>query len=90
MPQDTKPEKIGGSLFEYIEKVRKFKIDHAITRLIPAMADEFLAEKLEVKMGTLLIELQQIHYLRKDDKPIWQSTLNMPKSDLSWFVIRTR
>lgn len=90
LPQDTSPDQIGESLFVYIENVRKFKIDHAIARLVPALADEYLAKKLEVKEETLLIQLVQTHYMLENDTPVWQSTLSIPKSDFSWYILRTK
>ena len=90
VPQDVTIKELGDSLFSYIIKDLKFNITHAVARLVPAMADDFLAEKLSVKKGTLLIRLVQIHYTRGNNSPIWQSTLSFPDSQFSWYIVRTR
>jgi GntR family transcriptional regulator len=90
LPQDTDPNEIGESLFAYIENIKNLKVNHAIARLVPALADEYLAEKLEINKDSLLIQLQQTHYLLEKDAPVWLCTLSIPKSDFSWFIIRTR
>ena len=90
VPQDVTVEELGDSLFCYIIKNLKFDVTHAVARLVPAMADDFLAEKLSVKKGTLLIRLVQTHYTRGNNAPIWQSTLSFPDSQFSWYIVRTR
>jgi len=42
----------------------------------PALVDTVLAEKLEVSAGTLLIKLDQVHYLQ-DNTPIWYLPFNI-------------
>jgi GntR family transcriptional regulator len=90
VPQIVTPNEIGGSLFVYISKVKHLNITHAVARLVPAMADDFLAEKLSIKPGTLLIRLVQTHYIKENDKPVLQATLSFPDNEFSWYVIRTR
>jgi len=90
VPQDITPEELGDSLFAFVVKTKDLDVDHAVARLIPAMADDFLAEKLEIPEGTLLISLVQTHYVKESDSPIWQSTLSFPKSKFSWYIVRTR
>ena len=90
VPQNITKKEIGDSLFVYIVKNQKLNITHAVARLVPAMADDFLAEKLSVKKGTLLIRLVQTHYIKEDNAPIWQSTLSFPDSKFSWYIVRTR
>jgi len=89
LPPTTTPEKIGGSLFEYVEKKLGLNISHAVARLLPAQAGPDFAQKMEIKEGTLMIKLEQVHYL-KDDTPVWQSTLHFPDSDFGWYIVRTR
>ena len=88
--QDIKAEELGDSLFTYVDINKGLNVDHAVARLIPAMADQFLAEKLEIPEGTLLIRLVQTHYVKENDYPIWSSTLSFPKSKFSWYIVRTR
>jgi len=87
---DISAEELGDSLFSFVLKNLKLNITHAVARLVPAMADDFLAEKLHVAKGTLLIRLVQTHYIEEDDSPIWQSTLSFPDSKFSWYIVRTR
>lgn len=90
LPQAVTAEEIGESLFAYIVEKKKLDITHAIARLVPAMADDFLAEKLCVEKGTLLIQLQQTHYILQHDTPVWRGTLSFPNNEFSWFIVRTR
>lgn len=90
VPQNITAKELGGSLFAFVVKKMKLNITHAVARLIPAMADDFLAKKLNVNQGTLLIRLVQTHYIKENDSPIWQSTLSFPDSKFSWYIIRTR
>ena len=90
VPQNVTMEELGDSLFSYIVKIKGFNVEHAVARLIPGMADNFLAQKLEIPEGTLLIRLVQTHYIKENDSPIWQSTLSFPKSKFSWYIVRTR
>jgi GntR family transcriptional regulator len=89
VPQNVTPDEIGGSIFVYIFDVKQMNITHAVARLVPAMADDFLAEKLCIKTGTLLIRLVQTHYL-EDNSPVLQATLSFPDNEFSWYIIRTR
>lgn len=90
VPQDVTPIKLGDSLFAYILKTKKLDVTHAVARLVPAMADDFLAEKLEIPKGTLLIRLVQTHYIKENDSPVWQATLSFPDSKFNWYIVRTR
>jgi len=90
VPQDITAKDLGDSLFSYVIKNLKLNVTHAVARLIPGMADDFLSEKLSIKKGTLLIRLVQIHYIKENDFPIWQSTLSFPESKFSWYIVRTR
>lgn len=90
VPQDVTVKKLGDSLFAYILKNKKLNVTHAVARLVPAMADDFLSNKLEIPVGTLLIRLVQTHYIKENDSPIWQSTLSFPDSKFSWYIVRTR
>jgi GntR family transcriptional regulator len=90
VPQDVTPKKLGDSLFAYILKTKKLDVTHAVARLVPAMADDFLAEKLEIPKGTLLIRLVQTHYIKENDSPVWQATLSFPDSKFNWYIVRTR
>lgn len=89
LPQNISPDEIGESLFSYFIKKKKLVITHAISRLVPAMADEFLAEKLSVEYGTLLIQMYQTHYIRQNDDPVWHNIVSFPNNSFSWFVVRT-
>ncbi len=88
--QDVTAKKIGDSLFSYIIKKKKLNVTHAVARLVPAMADDFLSNKLEIPKGTLLIRLIQTHYIKENDSPVWQSTLSFPDSKFSWYIVRTK
>ncbi|NPV56389.1 MAG: GntR family transcriptional regulator [Anaerolineae bacterium] len=90
VPQDVTAKELGDSLFGYVLKDLNLNITHAVARLVPAMADDFLAKKLEINKGTLLIRLVQTHYMKENDAPIWQSTLSFPDSKFSWYIVRTR
>lgn len=90
VPQDVTANKLGDSLFAYILKKRKLSVTHAVARLVPAMADDLIAKKLEIPKGTLLIRLVQTHYIKENDSPVWQSTLSFPDSKFSWYIVRTR
>ncbi len=90
VPQDVTEKDLGDSLFSYMLNKKNFNVTHAVARLVPAMADEFLACKLEIPKGTLLIRLVQTHYIEENDFPIWQSTLSFPDSKFSWYIVRTR
>jgi GntR family transcriptional regulator len=88
-PPTTPPDQIGESLFKFSEQKLGLFISHAVARLLPGLADDFLAQKLNVAVGTLLITLDQVHYLTNDN-PIWHSILSYPESTFSWYIIRTR
>jgi GntR family transcriptional regulator len=90
LPQNVSPEEIGGSLFSYFTEKKKLDITHAIARLVPAMADDFLAEKLSIEKGTLLIRMYQTHYIRQNDDPVWHNIVSFPDNSFSWFVLRTK
>ena len=89
MPAPDSPEKVGMSLFQYVEEVLGLYVSHAVARLLPDRADEYLATRLEVPLDTLLIKLDQVHYLQ-DDTPIWYSTLWYPQTKFSWYIVRMR
>jgi DNA-binding GntR family transcriptional regulator len=72
-----------------VENKLGLHISHSVARLLPDLVDNALAEKLEVAPGTLLIKLDQVHYL-KDNKPIWYSILKYRESEFSWYIVRTR
>jgi GntR family transcriptional regulator len=90
VPQNITPQELGDSLFAYVLKNLKLNVTHAVARLVPGMADDFLAEQLSVKKGTLLIRLVQTHYIEEDNSPIWLATLSFPDSKFSWYIVRTR
>lgn len=89
VPTTTPAGSIGESLFAYVEQKLGLHISHAVARLLPAVVDNTLSEKLEVPTGTLLIKLAQVHYLR-DNTPVWYSTLLYRESEFSWYIVRTR
>jgi len=89
VPPSTTPEILGSSLFAFVENKLGMDISHAVSRLLPAQAGPDFAQKMEIEEGTLMIKLEQVHYL-KDDTPVWQSTLHFPDSDFSWYIVRTR
>jgi len=89
LPATTPENSIGESLFAYVEHKLGLDISHAVARLLPAVVDERLSEKLEAPAGTLLIKLAQVHYLR-DNTPVWYSTLLYRESEFSWYIVRTR
>jgi len=89
VPQEITTNEIGGSLFAYLLKNKRWNITHAVARLAPAIADDFLAEKLCIKKGTLLIRLIQTHYV-EDDSPVFQATLSFPDNEFTWYIVRTR
>ncbi len=80
---------IGESLFSYVEERLGLYITHAVARLLPEQADAALAHQLEIAEGALLIKLAQVHYLQ-DNTPIWLSNLLYPRSEFSWYIVRTR
>jgi GntR family transcriptional regulator len=88
-PATTPVASIGESLFTYVENKLGLHVSHSVARLLPALADEALADKLEVAPGTLLIKLDQVHYLQ-DNSPIWYSILQYRESEFSWYIVRTR
>ena len=78
-PATTTTEAIGESLFSFVENKLGLSITHSVARLLPALVDDVLAEKLEVPPGTLLIKLDQVHYLQ-NNSPIWYSILQYRES----------
>lgn len=88
-PPTTPANAIGESLFSYVEKKLGLYIGHAVARLLPAQVDAYLAPKLKVPEGTLLIKLAQVHYL-SDNTPVWYATLLYRESEFSWYIVRTR
>ncbi len=88
-PSTTPVSAIGESLFSFVEQKLGLYIGHAVARLLPAQVDTYLASKLKVSEGTLLIKLAQVHYL-KDNTPIWYATLLYRESEFSWYIVRTR
>lgn len=90
IPQNITEEELGSSLFDYVVKELKLNVTHAVARLVPAMADDLLSNKLTVAKGTLLIRLVQTHYIEENHSPIWQSTLSFPDTKFSWYIVRTR
>lgn len=89
MPSSTDPSTIGGSLFKYTKEKLGLHVSHAVTRLLPAAADEFISQKLQVPQGSLLVDLEQVHYLR-DNTPVWHACVRCPAHVLSWHIVRTR
>lgn len=88
-PVTTPAESIGESLFAYVENKLGLHISHAVARLLPALVDTVLAERLEVPAGTLLIKLDQVHYLQ-DNTPVWYSAIQYRDSEFRWYIVRTR
>ncbi len=88
-PPTISVEAIGESLFTFVEQKLGMHISHAVARLLPAQVDAYLAPKLKVPEGTLLIKLAQVHYL-KDNTPVWYATLLYRESAFSWYIVRTR
>lgn len=73
LPQSILPERLdmsqygeGESIFHVLEDQFHIHIDYAITRIIPVVAPEWLAEKLAIAPGTPVLLLEQKHYEQKD------------------------
>jgi GntR family transcriptional regulator len=90
IPQNLTCNVIGESLFNYVEDTLHLTITHAVAHLVPYLADEFLAEKLCVPKGTLLLRLIQTNYIKGSEAPVWQSTISSPENKFSWYIVRTR
>lgn len=88
-PSTITEEKIGDSLFQFVEQKLGLFISHAVARLLPEQAENPIANKLDIPEGTLLIKLDQVHYL-SDNTPVWHSMLSYPESEFSWYIVRTR
>jgi GntR family transcriptional regulator len=89
LPPTTSQKIVGESLFSFVQDKLGVEISHAVARLLPAQTDEFLSKKLEVPIGTLLIKLDQVHYL-EDNSPVWYSNLLYLDSSFSWYIVRTK
>ncbi len=89
LPPTVTASDIGESLFAYVHKRIGMEISHAVARLLPAKADKLLADKLGVPIGTLLIKLDQVHYL-EDNSPFWYCNLLFLESEFGWYIVRTR
>lgn len=73
LPQSILPEQLdmtpygeGESIFQVLEDQFHIHISYAITRIVPMVASEWLAEKLAILPGTPVLLLEQKHYEQKD------------------------
>lgn len=86
---DTLPEKIGESLCEYIANHLHLTLTHSVAHLMPALADEFMAGKLNITRDSLLLKMVQTNYVKEIEKPVWLSMISCPENEFSWYVVRT-
>jgi len=66
------------SLMDYVQQNLGVKIDHAIATLKPAVSDEFISEKLNIAIGSLMYIVEQVHFV-SDTKPVWFSRVWYPE-----------
>lgn len=65
LSKEQLPEDFSGSLFEFLEGVG-WVIKYGFARVIPTVAGKYLAKKLEIKVGSPLLLLEQVNYTDKD------------------------
>lgn len=82
-------ESLGFSLYKFLEVHCEVFISHAKAEIEPAQCDEFLSEKLEQPVGSLITKISQIHYM-EDNTPVLYSLVYWPLSEFTIKVIRRR
>lgn len=60
--KDYKKEKYQGIVFDFLERFCNRKTYMDLTEIHPAIADEKLADILEVPIGTLLLNMEEVNY----------------------------
>lgn len=54
-----------GSFWHFLEKECGQRVEYGIAKIIPARADSNLARKLKIKVGSLLLLIEQVNYNRE-------------------------
>lgn len=77
--------KMGESLFDYFSDQEKLRIQQAVSRIYPYVADSLTGERLALPQGHLLTLLEQTHYTASGEA-LWYSRA-FYRSDLIGFHI---
>ena len=89
LPDDIKANDLEESLFDFLQQNCGIYITYAVADILPIVADGFLAEQLEVKEGTALLLLKQMHYDDRDN-PLLYSKNYFRRDKFEFHVVRNR
>ncbi|WP_018250192.1 GntR family transcriptional regulator [Orenia marismortui] len=89
LPKDFNKDRITTSLFEFLQNEVNIYITYAVADIIPVIADDFLAEKLELKVGDPILLLKQMHYDDRDN-PVLYSKNYFRSDKFEFHVLRNR
>ncbi|MCK8817995.1 GntR family transcriptional regulator [Natroniella sulfidigena] len=89
LPDDFSSEQMTVSLFNYLQKQCNIYISYAVTDIVPVVADELLAEKLNLSVGTPVLLLKQMHYDDRDN-PVLYSRNYFRSDKFEFHVLRNR
>jgi GntR family transcriptional regulator len=77
------------SLFDYLQEECQIYVTHAVADMVPVIADEILADKLNLDIGDALLLLKQMHYDDRDN-PVLYSKNYFRSDKFEFHVMRTR
>lgn len=86
---EVEPKKIHCSLFEGLRKYHDIDIRSAECELVPMVSDKELSAKLDLRINTPLLMLEQIHY-DSQNKKIFYSKSYFPEKKFTFKLIRRR
>jgi GntR family transcriptional regulator len=89
LPDDVTKDDLEDSLFDYLQQNCGIYITYAVTDIIPFLADEFLAKKLEIPEKSPLLLLKQMHYDDRDN-PLLYSENYFRSDKFEFHVVRNR
>ncbi|TDX45422.1 GntR family transcriptional regulator [Orenia marismortui] len=89
LAKDFSKDKITTSLFEFLQNEVNIYITYAVADIIPVIADDFLADKLELKVGDPILLLKQMHYDDRDN-PVLYSKNYFRSDKFEFHVLRNR
>ncbi len=89
LPENLDKEDISTSLFDFLQNDVQIYISYAVADIIPVIADEFLANKLDLKVGNPILLLKQMHYDDRDN-PVLYSKNYFRSDKFEFHIVRNR
>ena len=89
LPNDVTVEDLDESLFDFLQQNCGIYITYAVADVIPVLANDFLAEKLNLDKNTPLLLLKQMHYDDRDN-PLLYSKNYFRSDKFEFHVVRNR